>query len=406
MRLPLSILAASLLLVVTMAGGWWVDQRIAQMHTRHVEVASGLERMVRLNQALAGMAMVAVLEENALRSASYETVHAELEATAKTIETLTRELALSDEVAPLAEPRRTLRSVEFAALTALRADDWPSAKGRLFSEDYVLAKKIYEIEADAAVGTLSREMADAALRFDRLRAGSLAARAAAVMLLLWAGFSFSRRLSADLAEQARLRDAIAAANRQLEDKVKERTAALEEANRQLEALSTTDALTGLANRRCFDQAWEAEWQRAARQGLPLAVAMLDVDEFKAYNDTLGHQAGDQCLQRVAQVLRATTQRAGELAARYGGEEFVVILPGLGTDEAGPLAERMRQIVHDLAIIHPKSGSAGVVTVSIGVATGVPQPGAPTRSLVEAADSALYEAKRKGRNCVVIAGAVP
>ncbi|MBI3150292.1 MAG: GGDEF domain-containing protein [Betaproteobacteria bacterium] len=404
MRLPLSILLATLLLVATMAGGWWVDQRIAQMHARHVEVASGLERMVRLNQALAGMAMVAVLEENALRSASYETVHAELEATAKTIETLTRELALSDEVAPLAEPRRTLRSVEFAALTALRADDWSSARGRLFSEDYVLAKKIYEIEADAAVGTLSREMADAARRFDRLRAGSLAARAAAVLLLLWAGFSFSRRLAADLAEQARLREAVAAANRQLEDKVRERTAALEEANRQLEALSTTDALTGLANRRCFDQAWDAEWQRATRQGLPLAVAMLDVDEFKAYNDTLGHQAGDHCLQRVAQVLRATAQRAGELAARYGGEEFVVILPGLGPEEAGPLAERMRQIVQDLGIVHPKSGAPGVVTVSIGVATGLPQPGDFNRHLVEAADSALYEAKRQGRNRVVIAGA--
>ncbi|MEW6706934.1 MAG: diguanylate cyclase [Pseudomonadota bacterium] len=402
MRLPRSILAATLLLLATMAGGWWIDVRIAEMHARHVEVASGIERLVRLNQALASMVMVSVLEQNALRSASYETVHAELDATAATIEALTRALELSDEVAPLAEPRRTLRDVELAALAAMRNDDWPAARARLFADDYVLTKKIYEIESDTAVGTLNREMAAASERFARVRAGSLAARAAAVALLLWAGVSFSRRMAAELAEQARLREAIVAANLQLEEKVRERTAELEQANHRLEALSATDGLTGLANRRRFDEAWEAEWQRAARQGLPLSVAMLDVDHFKAYNDALGHQAGDSCLQRVAQVLRTATQRSGELAARYGGEEFVVILPGLGGGDAGVLADRIRQIVQELGIAHPQGGAAGVVTVSVGVAAGVPRPGAPTRELVEAADAALYEAKRTGRNRVVVA----
>jgi diguanylate cyclase (GGDEF)-like protein len=402
MRLPRSILAATLLLLATMAGGWWIDVRIAEMHARHVEVASGIERLVRLNQALASMVMVSALEQNALRSASYETVHAELEATATTIEALTRALELSDEVAPLAEPRRKLREVELAALSAMRNDDWPMARARLFADDYVLTKKIYEIESDAAVDTLNREMAAASERFARVRASSLAARAAAVALLLWAGVSFSRRMAAELAEQARLREVIVAANLQLEEKVRERTAELEEANHRLAALSATDALTGLANRRRFDEAWEAEWQRAARQGLPLAVAMLDVDDFKAYNDALGHQAGDSCLQRVAQVLRTATQRSGELAARYGGEEFVVILPGLGAGDAGALADRIRQIVQELGIAHLQGRAARVVTVSVGVAAGVPRPGAPTRALVEAADAALYEAKRAGRNRVVVA----
>jgi len=227
-------------------------------------------------------------------------------------------------------------------------------------------------------------------------------RIAALMLLLWVGVMFSRRLRAEMAEQARLRDTIAVSNRELEEKVLLRTSELEAANHQLQALSATDGLTGLANRRAFDQEWAAEWQRASRQSLPLAIAMLDVDQFKAYNDHYGHQAGDVCLKVLAQTMAHTVQRSGELVARYGGEEFVIILPGLGGAEASAAMERIRAAVQGLGLPHAKATVAGVVTISIGVASCVPQPGQSSASLVQAADAALYQAKNQGRNKVVLA----
>jgi diguanylate cyclase (GGDEF)-like protein len=213
---------------------------------------------------------------------------------------------------------------------------------------------------------------------------------------------FSRRLRRDMAEQARLRETIAASNRELEDSVLKRTEELEAANRQLQALSATDGLTGLANRRKFDQDWAAEWQRASRHGLPLSVAMLDVDQFKTYNDHYGHQAGDVCLKMLAQTLASTVQRSGELVARYGGEEFVVILPGQNAPEAFAAMERIRSAVQALGLPHAKATVAGVVTISIGVASCMPQQGQSSASLIEAADAALYQAKNQGRNKVVLA----
>ncbi len=186
----------------------------------------------------------------------------------------------------------------------------------------------------------------------------------------------------------------------LERQVAERTRELSEANHRLQQLSECDGLTGIANRRKFDAIWEAEWQRAARQGLPLAVVMIDVDHFKTYNDHYGHQGGDDCLKQVALALANTVNRPCDLVARYGGEEFVAILPGLMGEEAVQVAEELRQSVYICQIPHARNSAAPVVTISVGVAYGVPDNKAPPGELLGAADAMLYQAKQEGRNRVV------
>ena len=171
----------------------------------------------------------------------------------------------------------------------------------------------------------------------------------------------------------------------------------------LEALSYADGLTGIANRRRFEEVLDLEWRRASRAGLPLAIAMVDIDHFKRYNDAQGHQRGDDCLVRVAHALAGSLHRAGDFVARYGGEEFVVVLPGSDEEQAVSYAETLRRGIEALAIPHAGSATADVVTVSVGVAAAVPEPGAPPAALVEAADRALYAAKRGGRNRVERAG---
>ena len=187
----------------------------------------------------------------------------------------------------------------------------------------------------------------------------------------------------------------------LERKVEERTREIEEANRKLEVLSVTDGLTDLANRRKFDEAYLEGWRMAARLGLPFSVAMLDVDNFKLYNDRYGHQAGDVCLQRIAATLKASVRRAGELAARYGGEEFVVMLPGRHEVNAMEISEIIREAVEKLRIPHEKNGGIGVVTVSIGVASCFPNQNDNHIKLLQQADASLYKAKSMGRNQVVV-----
>ncbi len=162
-------------------------------------------------------------------------------------------------------------------------------------------------------------------------------------------------------------------------------------------MSECDGLTGIANRRKFDAVWNAEWKRAARQGLPLAVAMIDVDHFKAYNDHYGHQAGDDCLRQIAQALAATVRRASDLVARYGGEEFVVVLPGMTAPDALKVARKLAAAVAACQIPHACNSAAAVVTVSIGLAWGIPEPDAPPNDLVAEADTRLYQAKHAGRN---------
>jgi diguanylate cyclase (GGDEF)-like protein len=157
-----------------------------------------------------------------------------------------------------------------------------------------------------------------------------------------------------------------------------------------------DGLTGVANRRCFDQKLSAEWRRAARHARPLAILMLDVDHFKRYNDRYGHQAGDDCLRQVASAIKGCLLRPGDLVSRYGGEEFACTLPE--TDFAGALkvARTIEQRIRGLQIAHADSDACDVVTVSIGVAVTTPEPdGEPTR-LLGLADAQLYEAKRSGR----------
>ncbi len=184
----------------------------------------------------------------------------------------------------------------------------------------------------------------------------------------------------------------------LERKVAERTTELALANDRLERLSTTDALTGLANRRRLTDVLNAEWMRAARRREPITVAMLDVDHFKPFNDHYGHPAGDACLRAVADVLVAHARTAMDLVARYGGEEFLVILPGADLAGGAIIAERMRAAV--AALNHPHAGaSRGFVTVSIGVASLIPSAERTPQDLIDAADANLYEAKRGDRNMV-------
>lgn len=172
-----------------------------------------------------------------------------------------------------------------------------------------------------------------------------------------------------------------------------------EAQSALELLASKDPLTGLANRRAFDEGLMQEWRRALRCAQPLSLVMFDVDHFKRYNDTYGHQQGDACLRSMALALGGATKRAGDLVARYGGEEFVLVLPGTSAAGAAIVAERVRATVQDLALPHAGSSAASVVTVSVGVASCIPDESLSADALVAAADRALYCAKRAGRNRV-------
>jgi diguanylate cyclase (GGDEF)-like protein/PAS domain S-box-containing protein len=176
---------------------------------------------------------------------------------------------------------------------------------------------------------------------------------------------------------------------------------------RLETLAIEDSLTGLANRRRFDERLREEWARAYRDRSSLALLMIDVDHFKAYNDVYGHPAGDACLRTVARIIAAETQRVGDLAARYGGEEFAMLLPN--TDAAGcaRIGERIRSAIHEAGIVHVSSPASACVTASIGGATCRPalERTAGAGSLVEAADRALYAAKEAGRDRIVMSGEV-
>lgn len=189
---------------------------------------------------------------------------------------------------------------------------------------------------------------------------------------------------------------------QLEQHVSERTQALEAANLQLARLSTTDALTGIANRRRFDEVLAHEWSRAARLGQPLALGMIDIDWFKKYNDHYGHQAGDDCLRRAAGVFASCILRSSDMVARYGGEEFVFIAPGIDGDDALHIARHICATLQALALPHELS-SFGCVTASIGVAAMVPAEHEGPDALMMAADQAMYRAKEQGRNQVVYGG---
>lgn len=182
--------------------------------------------------------------------------------------------------------------------------------------------------------------------------------------------------------------------------VSERTTELEALNAQLQELSRRDALTGLSNRRHFDELKELEFRRARRSGHPLSVVLCDIDCFKRYNDTYGHAMGDECLRAVAQAMQAVTGRAGDVLARIGGEEFAVLLPATDAGQALVLAERLRHSVAEQGLAHAASEVAPHVTVSVGVASAGPDHALESfDALLDQADRALYRAKSRGRNQV-------
>ncbi len=197
-----------------------------------------------------------------------------------------------------------------------------------------------------------------------------------------------------LAEQLVAPIALARANRDLARANRD----LARANRDLERLNRLDPLTGLANRRALSEAIHGEWRRAFRRQQPLAIVVFDVDHFKAYNDCLGHGAGDRVLRSVGALLNEAVRRAEDLVARYGGEEFVLLLPGLELEGARTFADRLRGALEALNLPHPGS-PIGCVTMSAGVAAGIPSAEVAPAAILEAADRALYRAKNAGRNRV-------
>jgi diguanylate cyclase (GGDEF)-like protein/PAS domain S-box-containing protein len=178
---------------------------------------------------------------------------------------------------------------------------------------------------------------------------------------------------------------------------------LQSAYRAMESLVVVDALTGISNRRRFDESLASEWRRALRDGDKLSLLLIDADHFKRYNDTYGHVRGDSCLKQIAEAALDVVLRPGDLVARYGGEEFAVVLPGTDENGARAVAEDICQAVRNRRLPH-EGNAPGIVTVSVGCATIVPQRGKSPQDLIESADQALYRAKGRGRNRVVVAGA--
>ncbi|MCW9059040.1 MAG: diguanylate cyclase [Gammaproteobacteria bacterium] len=197
----------------------------------------------------------------------------------------------------------------------------------------------------------------------------------------------------------RERDEAYHALREMQEQLREMNAQLAQSNRELHRLSSLDGLTGIANRRQFDDVLEREWQRSVRNDTPLSLILLDIDYFKPFNDRYGHQAGDDCLRMVARTLDRVVQRPTDLVARYGGEEFVVVLPDTNQAGAEAVARELLKEVRDLRITHEASKVTDHLTLSIGTTTrdsGQPESAA---DLVAAADQALYLAKEQGRNRV-------
>ncbi len=197
----------------------------------------------------------------------------------------------------------------------------------------------------------------------------------------------------------KLDDGFAVTFRNITDR-KQAEVTIQKANQELQRLATIDGLTQVANRRYFDEFFSLEWLRLTRENAPLSLLVCDVDYFKYYNDTCGHQAGDECLRSVATVMSRAVKRPADLVARYGGEEFVVILPN--TDQLGAItvAQAIAQELQQAKIIHPQSAVSQYVTLSIGIASTIPTQEYSPEVLFAVADKALYEAKQQGRNCAI------
>ncbi|WP_022851827.1 diguanylate cyclase [Limisalsivibrio acetivorans] len=184
------------------------------------------------------------------------------------------------------------------------------------------------------------------------------------------------------------------------DRRKARERELEELTRKLEKLSNLDGLTGVANRRSFDDFFEEEWLRGLRSQTPISLLMIDIDHFKLFNDTYGHMQGDVCLKRVAGAINKAIKRPGDFVARYGGEEFVAILPDTSLEGACHIADLIMDYVEELKIEHEKSTTNDFITVSIGVSSITPHRSISRDTLINTADSALYRAKEAGRGRIL------
>ncbi|RMG04742.1 MAG: diguanylate cyclase [Nitrospirae bacterium] len=185
-----------------------------------------------------------------------------------------------------------------------------------------------------------------------------------------------------------------------ERELEEMTRKLEKANAQLRRLSSVDGLTGVANRRTFDETLSQELKRAVRSRQPISLVMIDVDYFKLFNDTYGHQKGDDCLKSIAGVLKTLLKRPGDLPARYGGEEFACILAGTSSEGASKIVSEIQESLGQLNIPHEGS-PYGVVTISAGIVTAIPDMNITPQEIIRYADEALYMAKRGGRNAFEI-----
>jgi diguanylate cyclase (GGDEF)-like protein len=272
-------------------------------------------------------------------------------------------------------------------LTALRA--WRPLEAWAPARFFATSRRLWTLSASAVVGLFAAMFVEVLDHgHPHLITMSIGATLAGLLLLL------------RQAVMQRRRDALVARQRQeLELRVAERTAELAAAKSRLELLASEDSLTGLANRRAFDDALATAWSSCARSRQPLSIALLDIDFFKAYNDHFGHAAGDACLQNVSRVLQRIVRRRTDLVARYGGEEFLLLMPQTDAEGAMLFAERVRQAVEAEAFPHAPQVPHGVVTISVGVVSAEPDPVSLPESLFFAADAALYEAKAEGRNCV-------
>jgi diguanylate cyclase (GGDEF)-like protein len=177
--------------------------------------------------------------------------------------------------------------------------------------------------------------------------------------------------------------------------------AAETANRELERLVNLDSVTQIANRRHFDRHLQQEWQRLIREQYPLSLILADIDYFKAFNDYYGHQAGDDCLRKIAQVIKSVAKRPTDLVSRYGGEEFAIILPNTNLEGAIRVTELIQLAIEKSKVPHAKSKVSSFITVSFGITSQVPHPELLPKDLVANADKALYGAKEQGRNCYCI-----
>ena len=230
-----SLYAAVGILILTLGLGVYVDYENEAMHIRNLEVNSSLGRMVRLNQDLTNMLMIAVLKQNALGTASYGTINADLKQTMATVIEITRAQGFTQEIISLRSSQDQLREKENMAVQMIALDKWDAASDILFGDDYMLSKKTYEVDSEAAVGAALAELSATAQRFGRIKDAALALRVGALVLLVWIGVMFSRRSRADLAEQKRLRDEITVAYGDMEARVLARTADLETSTQRLAA---------------------------------------------------------------------------------------------------------------------------------------------------------------------------